>query len=208
MRQRLFAGIAGLGLVLVGVIPAQAAEATSSHYSTTAQQPAASIQFDDQTGPVDDPGITPVQVDESTPVPPEDSVEPSTEADAQPIVPAQDAMDPLADVVLHMCPNNNASQTVPASANLGASSRYPDGPRSCTWSGKRPIRWTCSGGSGTPQMNIVNSEAGEGSRKAYNVACDGKPHTFDASKYPNGTRFHFHVHKQGATWSLSNARVA
>lgn len=200
--SRVAAALATVAMAGGLVIAAQASPSSAA----PVQQPAASINFDDQ-----DPSPTPPPGE-----PVEEDVQSESEADnpVDPENPPASLEDVEAGVLLlpelKACkPGTDTVQSVPADKNVGNSDGYPAGPRSCSWSGKKTVTFKCwEGNGGKPIFNVVANrrEGIEERRKAVEITCDGKNKVISPSQFPSngGNHWHIHVHIN-RTWPIKDA---
>ncbi len=112
---------------------------------------------------------------------------------------------------LALCPGANIDNRLPAVARLGHSSQYPEGARTCSWTGKRRISYSCRGGSAPPRLGLVEShEVAGGTRRIYRFRCDGRTRRLGPTAYRglSGRRFHLHLYSWRAEWTSARLRVS
>lgn len=108
---------------------------------------------------------------------------------------------------LKLCWGANTNNPMPAVAKLGNASQYPVGARTCSWTGKHKIKYSCKGGS-VLKLDLVEShETRTGQRRSYRARCDGRARKLDAKAYRGlrGPRFHLHLHGHG--WTSARLHV-
>ncbi|MFV2101158.1 hypothetical protein [Micromonospora sp. LOL_024] len=111
---------------------------------------------------------------------------------------------------LAMCahPSNTIVTNFPQGSSLGPSSRYSDGPRTCSYYTKRAVSYYCLGNyHSETYINIINNPTG--ARKVYYAVCDGTLRTFVAAHYPAGSGpYHVHWHVNIGSYTGSYMKIA
>jgi hypothetical protein len=116
----------------------------------------------------------------------------------------------LRDHRLELCDRGNTDNPLPAVAELGHSSGYPHGARTCSWTGKRRVAYSCRGGSAPPRLGLVEShEVPGGRQRLFPFRCDGRVRKLGPAAYSglSGRRFHLHLYSWRAVWTSAWLRV-
>lgn len=111
---------------------------------------------------------------------------------------------------LALCPGANIDNPMPAVARLGNSSEYPDGARTCSWTGKRKVAYSCRGGSASPRIGLVEShEVAGGAKRFFRFRCDGRVRRLGPRSYRGlrGPRYHLHLYSYRAEWTSARLKV-
>lgn len=120
---------------------------------------------------------------------------------------AAHAADP-APLALCAYPTNTIVTNFPQGSSLGASSKYPDGPRTCTYHSKRAVSYYCLGNyHSETYIHLINNP--NGARTINYAVCDGTLRTLGSARYPAGNGpYHVHWHVETGSFTGSYMKIA